>query len=48
LVIEVEDRVGEGVPERMMQRLVGIGRVEALLDQTVASILAAVRLPGSS
>ena len=33
VVIKVEDRVGEGVPQRVVQRLVGVGGVEALLDQ---------------
>jgi len=37
--VEIEEGVGEGVRHRMVQRLVGVGHVNAALDQTGGEVL---------
>src|SRR6516225_6145382 len=38
IVVEVENRVGKSVTEGVMQRLVGIGRIEARVDQAAGEV----------
>ncbi len=42
IVIEIENRIGEGVSKRVMQRLVGIRRIEPLIDQATSQHLGRV------
>jgi len=44
-VVEIHHGVGEGVSQRVMQRLVGIGGVEAFLDQPTSQHLGSRLVP---